>query len=128
METTTLVDIAEFIVSEPVNGSQLVIPPRSLPYGLFQLRFISRMWDTNDWDPHQTRLLPFEGYDSTYVRVLASPLVALLTEDSVDFVTRGRDQVLTLEPYLFSFDPDEPELKVKHSSLSSLHFVLRANL
>ena len=69
------------------------------------------MWDSDDSDPQLTRVLPFEGRDSVSIEVVASPLVVGIIKGAADFVTRGVGQTLALEPYLFSFDPDEPEAK-----------------
>lgn len=41
-----------------------------------------------------------------------SPLVAGIIDGAADLVTRGKGQTLDLEPYLYTFDPDYPELQV----------------
>ncbi len=94
------------------NKSTLVIPSRSLSYGLYAVRFFARMWDTRDEDVMKTRQLPFQGEAGTYLRIVPTPLKVSFFSGPQTYITRGRGQQLRLEPYLYSFDPDHPEEKV----------------
>ena len=47
--------------------AELVLQPRTLLYGIYKLKFFSRMWDTNDADPVFTRTLPFERVRIMYI-------------------------------------------------------------
>ncbi|XP_023332927.1 uncharacterized protein LOC111704811 [Eurytemora carolleeae] len=68
------------------------------------------MWDTSPLDESLTRTLPFESTVFTYIRVRPSPLVSIIMKGSPTTVSRGKGQLLTMEPYLYSMDPDFPEL------------------
>ena len=76
------------------------------------MKYKIRMWDTNPEDPHGTHQMPFEGTGETFVAIVASPLIAGIVDGASDFMTRGGEQKLSLEPYKNSFDPDEPEAEV----------------
>eukprot|EP00095_Tigriopus_kingsejongensis_P010701 maker-scaffold179_size282488-snap-gene-0.18 protein:Tk10701 transcript:maker-scaffold179_size282488-snap-gene-0.18-mRNA-1 annotation:"hypothetical protein IscW_ISCW000316" len=91
--------------------AELIIPPRTLEYGTYKLRFYSRMWDDSDQDPLWTRKMPFERDAFSYIAIKPTPLVAGLVKGAVSFVTRGSPQFLTLSPHLYTFDPDYPEDK-----------------
>ena len=67
------------------------------------------MWDDALADPNWTRKLPFSNDAFTYIKVKKSPLKSQLIKGGVSLVTRGTGQFLTLEPYLFSVDPDWPD-------------------
>ena len=82
---------------------------RSIEYGTYKLIFTSRMWDDALADPNWTRKLPFSNDAFTYIKVKKSPLKSQLIKGGVSLVTRGTGQFLTLEPYLFSVDPDWPD-------------------
>ena len=43
-----------------------------------------------------------------------TPLVAGIISGAASLVTRGKGQSLDLDPYLYSYDPDYPELKVSY--------------
>lgn len=75
------------------------------------LKFFSRMWDSSDEDPNWTRKLPFEGSAITYIEILPTPLVAMILDNSLTYITRGVDQFLNMNPGTFSFDPDYPEAR-----------------
>ena len=70
------------------------------------------MWDSNLADPMFTHKLPFERDVFTYIQINASPLVAGVMGGTANLVTRGKGQSLELDPYLYTSDPDYPELKV----------------
>ena len=124
-EELTGLDLAA-IAPDTVETATLVIPPLSLEYGVYKIRFFSRwvkkevglkteysillaseilharMWDEDDADPMLTHLLPFERDAFTYIEIIPTPLVAALFESPMGYVTRGKGQTLTLEPYKYS--------------------------
>ena len=51
-----------------------------------------------------------------------TPLVAGIISGAASLVTRGKGQSLDLDPYLYSYDPDYPELKV--SNMTGQKFIL----
>ena len=55
----TPTSIAE-LAADTYQLSELIFKPRLLQYGIYKLKFFSRMWDSNDADPVFTRTLPFE--------------------------------------------------------------------
>lgn len=99
------------IAPDTKNQAELIIPPRALTYGVYKLKFYSRMWDESFEDPMWTRNLPFERNAFTYIEVIPSPLVVKLVDANADLITRGKGQTLALDPYLYSFDPDYPLLQ-----------------
>lgn len=111
-ETLTLVDILK-VAPDTYDMADLIIPPRTLLYGTYKLRFFSRMWDYGDADPLWTRKLPFERDAFSYIAITPTPLVASLVKGALSYVTRGAKQLLTLTPHLYSYDPDFPEDKVR---------------
>ena len=97
------------IAPDSYDKAELIIPPKALEYGVYKLRFYSRMWDDNPEDPNWTHKLPFERDAFTYVEVLPTPLIARVIDGDLSYVTRGTGQLLNLEPNLYSYDPDYPE-------------------
>ena len=110
-------DILE-IAPDWYDKAELTLAPRSLAYGVYKLKFYSRMWDDRDEDPNWTRKLPFERDAFTYIEILPTPLIANLLEGDLNYITRGKGQFLNLEPSLWSLDPDYPELKVTATKYS----------
>ena len=82
-----------------------------------------RMWDSDVLDPMFTHRLPFEKNAVSYIEIKASPLVAGLISGTANLVTRGKGQTLELDPYLYSSDPDYPELKVGQLQICFISFV-----
>eukprot|EP00094_Tigriopus_californicus_P011733 TCALIF_11336-PA protein Name:"Similar to lov-1 Location of vulva defective 1 (Caenorhabditis elegans)" AED:0.02 eAED:0.02 QI:96/0.94/0.83/1/0.71/0.80/36/119/3138 len=111
-EKLTLVDILS-VAPDTYDMADLIIPPRTLLYGTYKLRFFSRMWDYGDEDPLWTRKLPFERDAFSYIAITPTPLVVSLVKGSLSYVTRGSKQLLTLTPHLYSYDPDFPQDKEK---------------
>lgn len=101
------------------QNSELILPARSLPYGIFKLVFTSRMWDESIADPNWTRKLPFSNNVFTYIKIKKSPLKGMLIKGGVSLITRGFGQTVSLEPYLFAEDPDYPDLLVREAVNSS---------
>ena len=110
-ESLTLIDIVP-ISPTSYDKADLIIPPRSLAYGVYKLRFYSRMWDENPEDPNWTHKLPFERDAYSYIEIIGTPLVARLLDGDLSYVTRGTGQILNLEPKLYSYDPDFPDEEV----------------
>ena len=97
---------------ESLTNSELIIPARTLGYGVYKLTISVRIWDEDDSDPMLTRLLPFERSAYTYIEILPSDLLVKMSEGGADLITKGRDDgEIILEPYRYSYDPDFPELK-----------------
>ena len=101
------------------QNSELILPARSLPYGIFKLIITSRMWDDSIADPNWTRKLPFSNNVFTYIRIKKSPLKGMLIKGGVSLITRGFGQTVSLEPYMFAEDPDYPEMLVRRAVIST---------
>ena len=97
-----------------IENAELIIPQRSLSYGTFKITFSARMWDDSIADPNWTKKFPFANNAFTYIKIKASPLRAMLIKGGVSMVTRGFGQSIVLEPYIYSQDPDYPEMQVGH--------------
>ena len=96
------------------QAPELIIPPRSLLYGTYKVTFTARMWDDSIADPNWTKKLPFQNDAFTYIKIIESPLKVMLIKGAVSAVTRGYGQSILLEPYIFSEDPDFPEMQVSN--------------
>ena len=101
------------IAPSTYENSELIIPLRTLPYGIFKLIFTSRMWDDRIDDPNWTRKLPFSNNVFTYIKIKKSPLKGMMIKGGVSLITRGFGQTLSLEPYMFAEDPDFPDMLVR---------------
>lgn len=109
-EVLTEIDLEQ--IAPMMGMPELIIPARSLDYGTYKITFHARMWDDSIADPNWTKKLPFENDAFTYIKIKPSALKAMLVKGGVAMVTRGFGQALILEPYLFSSDPDYPEMQV----------------
>ena len=107
-ETLTQKDI-KAIAPMTMDKAELIIPARTLEYGIYKLVFNSRMWDDSIADPNWTRKLPFFNSAATYIKIKKSPLKGMMVKGGVSFITRGVGQSVTLEPYLYAEDPDYPD-------------------
>ena len=119
-EELTALDIST-IAPDTMNKAELIIPARALSYGVYKIKFTSRMWDERIEDPMWTQKLPFERDAFTYIEIIPSDLLAQMIESTANLVTRGKGQSLALDPYLYSYDPDFPELRVCFYFLSLMN-------
>ena len=101
--------IAE-ISPDTMEMADMIVPSLTLPYGIYKIKFFSRMWDLDENDPSWTHKLPFERDAFTYIEIIPTPLIAAMIDGPAGLITRGWGQVVSLQPYLYSYDPDEPEL------------------
>ena len=56
------------IAPQTFEGQELIIPPRSLSYGTYKIKFIARMWDATIADPNWTQKFPFINDAFTYIK------------------------------------------------------------
>ena len=64
--------VVSTIIQKEVNNtilSVLLFVTRTLGYGIYKLRYIMRMWDSNVADPLFTHKLPFEKDVFTYIEI-----------------------------------------------------------
>ena len=76
--------------------SELYIPARTLPYGIYQLKLTVTMVVS----PHIT------AFSSAYVKITPSGITANLVQYGTSMITRGHQQDLILDPGTYSADPD----------------------
>ena len=114
------------VLSE-VSLLKVLIFFRSLLYGVYKVKFFSRMWDDDDQDPNWTHKLPFEGEAYTYIEILPTPLLPVLVKGALTYMTRGEGQFLNMEPSVLSFDPDFPDDGVGCIDSNYFEFILRYN-
>jgi hypothetical protein len=76
--------------------SELYIPARTLPYGIYQLKLTVTMIVSS----HIT------SSSSDYVKITPSGITANLVQYGTSMITRGHEQDLTLDPGTYSVDPD----------------------
>ena len=83
-----------------INGStalgELVVPARSLDYGVYQIKFIVTMALSSQL----TRTTV------TYVSIIPSPITVNLLQLGSSTIAHGQQQTLTLDPGSNSIDPD----------------------
>ena len=76
--------------------SELYIPARTLPYGLFELRLTVMMTISSNLTSSQ----------SAFVKITPSGITANLVRFGTSMITRGHEQDLLLDPGSFSVDYD----------------------
>lgn len=54
----------------------------------------------------------FQKQTETFVEVIKTPLIGLMTSSAMSKVIRGPTQSLLMEPALHSIDPDYPDIRV----------------
>lgn len=79
------------------SHSDLYIPGRTLPYGIYKLILTTSMADARSLD----------SSDHVYVEITQSNIVANLVWFGTSMITIDGNQNLTLDPGHFSIDPDE---------------------
>jgi hypothetical protein len=89
----------EIILSQKVitTFSELYIPSRTLPYGIYELTLTVIMTDVSS----------LKASSTAYVRITATGITANLVQLGTSMITRGDQQDLLLDPGSFSVDPDE---------------------
>lgn len=81
----------------PTAFSELYIPAKTLPYGIYEVMITVIMLDAPN----------LKSSSVAYVQVTASGITANLVQLGTSMITRGSDQDLFLDPGSFSVDPDE---------------------
>ena len=82
------------------NTAELYIPLRFLDYGTYRFELTVQM------NPAQLGGLIFRSSTRTYVTIVPSPLIALVANSGMGYMTRGHGSNMTLEPARYSKDPD----------------------
>ncbi len=84
-----------------INYAELILQPHTLPYGLYRVVYTLTMIATNFIDSSQT-----------FIQIIPSGLVLSTLKSSQPIyggtiqVTRGQNQSIPFNPYLFSYDID----------------------
>jgi hypothetical protein len=76
--------------------SELYIPARTLPYGIYELKLTVKM----------VASLNLTSSSSVYVEIIPSGIIANLVQYGTSMITQGHEQDLTLDPGTFSIDLD----------------------
>jgi hypothetical protein len=76
--------------------SELYIPARTLPYGIYQLKLTVTMSVSSN----------LISSSSAYVKITPSGITANLVQYGTSMITSGHQQDLTLDPGTYSVDPD----------------------
>jgi hypothetical protein len=76
--------------------SELFIPARSLPYGIYELKLVVTMIE----------LPAMKSFAVTYVMIIPSSIIVNFVKFGTSMITRGHQQDFTLDPGTFSIDPD----------------------
>jgi hypothetical protein len=77
--------------------SELYISGQTLQYGLYRMNLTVTMQAAPQWISSAI----------TYVKIIPSPITVRLVQFGPAMITRGQQQILTLDPGRFSIDPDE---------------------
>jgi len=93
--------------------SELFIPSRKLPFGIFQLELTITL----------NKYPTLNHSSSVYVEITPSGTTANLVQLGTSMITSGFDQDLKLDPGSYSVDPDE----VSFDSKVSFQFILTLN-
>ena len=93
--------------------SELFIPSRTLPFGIYELTLTVTMIASPD----------LTSSSSAYVRITPSGITANLIQLGTSMITRGYGQNLTLDPGSFSVDGDGYLLNASVSSLTKKEFL-----
>lgn len=94
-------DVEKLSKLSSVGNVQLAVPSRFLPYGLYRFIFRVEMY-SGELDTG----VVFATEIDTYIKVVKSPLIALMITGGMTLISRGWDSILTLEPEKYSVDPD----------------------
>ena len=93
--------------------SELFIPARKLPFGIFELELTVTM----------TKYPAVKSSSSVYVEITPSGITANLVQLGTSMITSGFEQDLKLDPGTYSVDPDE----VTFDSTVSFQLILTLN-
>ncbi|XP_045614675.2 polycystin-1-like [Procambarus clarkii] len=85
------------------NNAQLDLSPLFLDLGLYKLSYWIRL--------NASKIFPLQREDYTYLKIIPTPLRAVMMGGSVFSVSRGFGQTLDLDPQGLSTDPDNPDDK-----------------
>lgn len=85
--------------------SEIFFPEKSLPYGLYQMKLTVTM----------AKVPSIMSYESTFVKINPSGITANLVKYGTSFVTSGEEKNLTLNPGIYSINPDESEFNASVS-------------
>ncbi|RNA09695.1 polycystin-1-like isoform X2 [Brachionus plicatilis] len=89
------------IVSNPTSSfSELVIPSKILPFGLYKFVFKVKMLGQN------IDLTAFQVEIDTYVKIVPSGIVVQVFPGGMTKIRRGIDQNIILDPTFYSYDLD----------------------
>jgi hypothetical protein len=99
--------------------SELYIPPRMLPYGIYELKLTVTMTTS----PNLT------SSASIYVQIIPSNIIAAnLIQFGTSMITHGNEQDLILDPGRFSFDFDEEVFTANVSQNELLIFKILSSI
>ncbi|KAL4239324.1 hypothetical protein ACF0H5_000141 [Mactra antiquata] len=93
------VNIGPSIVPSSIN-SELSFDPNILPYGLYKLRYTVTMTATS---PSGEK---FAGVTETFLEIVKSDLVLKISENALSEMSIGHDDILSMCPKVYSYDPD----------------------
>ena len=95
--STTCLNEVQLSSKIATTFSELYIPAKTLPYGIYEVMITVIMLDAPN----------LKSSSVAYVQVTASGITANLVQLGTSMITRGSDQDLFLDPGSFSVDPDE---------------------
>lgn len=103
------IDISSFQSS---TSAQLILPSLFLDLGFYELQFsVSMMKTTDDVD--------IKSEVSTYIEITRTPLIGRMYSGESTLITKGSAEIFTLEPYIFTVDPDlEPGARAVSEAFS----------
>ena len=82
------------------NMADIVIPPRTLKYGIYKAVYSVEMATKNNEG------VRFPSSSFSFLKVIKSDLVGMIEKGGVSEITRSYGQVVVLNPGKYSYDPD----------------------
>ena len=93
------------------NMADIVIPPRTLKYGIYKAVYSVEMATKNNEG------VRFPSSSFSFLKVIKSDLVGMIEKGGVSEITRSYGQVVVLNPGKYSYDPDlEPGEEQVHAT------------
>lgn len=98
--------------------SELFLPPRSLNYGIYQIKIAVNM----QIYPHLLSIAV------TYINIIPSQITVNLVQSGSSMINIGGNETLVLDPGSFSVDPDEIVFLTNVSEITRVSLFLVINL
>ena len=111
------------VVDNRVTDSELNIPRKTLPFGIYNVELTTQLITTSDTYSLST---------PAYIQIIPSSLIYVyVTKARTTMITLGKDQDLSLEPGKYSVDGDGHSINIDVSSFDcreSVEFLIGCSI